>query len=425
MVLQTIRKLSTFGWIIKALAVFSASSSFAQNLQLDSELGRNATQGCAISVSAPAPNSSRSANARIVLPPVEGAYLGAYQIPAQPRETERFQQAIGQVPPIVFSFHDFFADSNSGTSPDLLFSSKMEGEGSLSPLAMAEYLRQRGSVLALAWAVYCCDINKTTFWLRLKRPHDHFNRLLAGQHDDFIRQTARQIRDWGGPIMLTVVPEMNWQGQFLFGQDGRKWMDSVDNICSEYGDPAWPDGPERIRDLFIHVIDIFREEGAHNVTWFMYSGNQYMAQGVEGQSRWLHPQYYYPGDAYIDWVGQSVYFTDPSWNHGFEDTGSFQEVFLPGYNAWQSVTSKPMMLPEFGLLARSSDDRRALWSDVLTRYLKSTPNVRAITIADSQLFALYFNIPALSANLADTNTVREIRAQDGYYRPELRVKNGG
>lgn len=414
-----------FRYLVWVFIVLSFGSASAQNLQLDDELQQNATQGCAVSVSAPAPNSLRSNSGLLVLPPAEGIYMGAYQIPAQPGETERFRDALGQMPPIVFSFHDFFSDSNNTTTPDLTFSSRMEGDGSLTPLAMASYLQQRGSVLALAWAVYCCDIERTSFWLRLKRPYDHINRLLEGRHDDFIRQTARQIRDWGGPIMLTLVPEMNWQGQFLFGRDGRKWMDSVDNICNEYGDPAWPDGPERIRDLYIRVIDIFRQEGANNVTWFMYSGNQYMAPGVEGQSRWLHPRYYYPGDEYIDWVGQSVYFTDPSWDHGIEDTGSFQEVFLPGYNAWQSVTSKPMMLPEFGLLARASDDRRALWNQVLTRYLKSTPNVRAITVADSELFSLYFNIPVLSKNPDDTNTIRTIRNQDSYSRPALRVKNGG
>ncbi len=409
---------------LAAIAMFAFSQP-AIALDLDNSIRAEATQGCAKSVSPPAPNSRRAADSLLVLPPAKGAYLGAYQIPANPPEVDRFRQSVGVMPPIVFSFHDLFSESNNSTRPDKTIGSAMEGEGSLTPLAMATHLYQRESVLALAWSVYCCDIEKTSFWLRIKKPHNHINRILAGKHDDFFRDAARRIAKWGGPVMLTLVPEMNWQGQFLFGANGRKWMDAADNICNQYGDPAWPDGPERIRDLYIRVIDIFRQEGANNVTWFMYSGNQYMAPGVEGQSQWLHPKYYYPGDAYIDWVGQSVYFTDPAWGHDFEDTGSFNEVFLPGYKAWRSVTHKPMMLPEFGILSEPDDDRRALWAKTLNTYLKSTPGVKAVTIADSELFALYFNIPVLSKNAAETNTVRAIRENDGYYRSKLRLGRGG
>jgi hypothetical protein len=393
----------------------------AQTLDLDTEISASATVGCAETVRPPAPTSRRADSGLTVLPPSRGIYLGAYQIPAWHSEAERFRDTLGVSPPIVFSFHDFFAESNGSTRPDKTFSDAMEGDNNLPPLQVASRLSNGNTVLALAWAVYCCDIESTAFWFRLKKPHDHINRLLAGQHDDFIRQTARQIRDWGGPIMLTIVPEMNWQGQFLFGANGRSWIDGVDNICNAYGDPTWPDGPERIRDLNMRVIDIFRAEGAHNVTWFMYSANQYMAPGVEGQSRWLHPKYYYPGDAYMDWVGQSVYFTDPAWNHGFEDTGSFEAVFRPGYDAWRSVTQRPMILPEFGLVGRQGDDGSAVWADLLQRRLRAMPGVAAVTIADSELFALYFNIPRISAARPERDVVRRAIAADSFYRPELRI----
>ena len=221
--------------------------------------------------------------------------------------------------------------------------------------------------------------------------------------------------------MLTLVPEMNWQGQFLFGEDGRRWIDAVDNICNQYGDPSWPDGPERIRDLYMHVIDLFRAEGVRNVTWFMYSGNQYMQPGIEGQGTWLHPRYYYPGDAYIDWTGQSVYFTRDEWAGDFEDTGTFEEVFLPGYEAWQSVTSRPMLLAEFGILAPRGGDRRDLWQSVLTEKLRSVPNVRAVTVADSLLFQEYFDIPLLSANPGEADVVARTAGSDPRFQIRLRL----
>lgn len=405
-----------------ALAGAPLGQVSAQTLELDREIATSATAGCAAQVSPPAPNSRAAADSLKVLPPAQGAYVGAYQIPAQAGEAARFANAMGRMPPIVFSFHDFFSDTNRGKTPDRTFASRMEGgSGSVPPLELARWLDERGSVLALAWAVYCCDYNAPGFWLRLKRPHTHINRILAGEHDDFIRQSARQIRAYGRPIMLTVVPEMNWQGHFLFGDNGRKWLDAVDNICNQYGDPSWPDGPERVRDVFIRVIDIFRQEGVKNVTWFMYSANDYMRANFEGQSRWLHPQYYYPGDAYIDWVGQSTYFTKPEWVGNYEDSGTFEDVFLPGYQAWQSVTRRPMLLAEFGIVSEPGADRSDLWQDLLRRKFKTVPGVKAFTIADSQLFRDYFQIPMLSTSVQELNAFRAIAGQDPYYRSALRL----
>jgi hypothetical protein len=110
--------------------------------------------------------------------------------------------------------------------------------------------------------------------------------------------------------MLTLFSEFNYQGMMSFGVDGTDRFTEVEHLCRLYGDPSWPDGPERIRDAFIHVIEIFKREDVRNVTWFMYAGSHYMNPRHEDYSPWLHPKYFYPGDEYIDWVGQSVYFVD-------------------------------------------------------------------------------------------------------------------
>jgi hypothetical protein len=392
-----------------------AAAQIGPDLPLDAELRSAATSSCRADVTPPPPRTRPAEAARKVLPPEGRPYVGAYQIPATLAAAERFGEGLGGFPPLVFSFHDWYADTNAGDEPNLAFDDPMEGESGVPPLVLADDLADRGAVLALAWAVYCCDIESMRFWLRLKRPYDHFQRILDGADDDYIRRNARMIRDFGRPIMLTIVPEMGWQGQFAFGADGRGRIDGVDDICGAYGDPAWPDGPERIRDLFMHVIDLFREEGVTNVTWFMYSGNQYMTD-VEGQSKWLHPRFYYPGDAYIDWVGQSVYYIDPSWEVPFEDTGSFEEVFGPGYRAWRSVTDRPLFLPEFGILAEPERDRGALWRRTFETLLPEKPGVGALTIADTELFELYFNLPRVSGPGAESAQLRRLLDEHGYAR---------
>lgn len=411
-----------FYWLI-ALLTLSIAPAQSQNYALDQELGPDVTAGCAADVQPPPANSSRGNSNLRVKPPANGLYVGLYQIPTKPRDIERYGAATGRTPPIVFSFHDLFNEENSGAEPDRAMDQSMEGSGSVSPLQLAQYLHDQGSVLALSWAIYCCDYESMKFWLRAKRPYDTFNRILRGDHDEFLRRAARQFRDAGVPIMLTVVPEFNWQGSFLFGADGRSWIDGVSNICNEYGDPSWPDGPERVRNLFIRVIDIFRQEGADNVTWFMYGGNNYMAPGIEGQSRWLHPKYYYPGDAYIDWVGQSVYFTAPEWTDRYEDVNTFSQSLDGGYNAWRSVTNKPIFLPEFGIAAEQSDDRRPIWNSLMTSWLKDKSGIKAITIADSDLFASYFNLPRLSGSGADLSVVQPFLTNDSYFSGQRKLGN--
>lgn len=399
-----------YGRTFLSSAALSLALTFSSNAQttlpLDAEINPSATTGCATNVTPPAPQSRAPANAIKVLAPQRGIYQGAFQIPANPRQTQRFAQSVGHMPPILFSFHDMFAEDNNGKTPDRTFDSKMEGDGALRPLELAAYLDQRGSVLSLAWAIYCCDIENTRFWLGLKKPHDHFNRILAGQHDAFLRETARKIKAYGRPIMLTVVPEFNWQGQFLFGADGREWAERTDHLCNQYGDPSWPDGPERVRDTFRHIIDLFRAEGVNNVTWFMYGATDYMAE-VEGQSRWLHPKYYYPGDAYIDWVGNSVYFTPEGFTEKPVETQYFYKAAVPAYNAWRSVTNKPIYLPEFGISAFKSQNRAPAWSQLFTQQLTQMPGVKALTIADSLLFEQIFDQPRLHAAPNETAAIRQ------------------
>lgn len=413
---------------IKSLSAVFAVAAFlclpvpGAALDIDNELDRGVTDGCAPKVTAPAPNSRPAADAIKVLPPQNDIYFGTYQIPTGPRDADRFGSAIGAYPPIVFSFHDFFSDTNGSKKPDKTLMDPMEGDGRRpNVFQMAEHLNSKGSVLALAWAVYCCDYTSMGFWMRTKKPYKHFNRILAGEVDGFLRESARQIKDYGKPLMLTIIPEYNWQGSAAFGENGRKWIDAVDNICNQYGDPTWPDGPERVRDVFRYVIDLFREEGVKNVTWFMYAATNYMSPDFDGESIWLHPQYYYPGDDYIDWVGQSVYFTDPQWVGKFEEVGTFEQAFGPGYKAIRSVTDKPIILTEFGPTSEPNQSRGKMWTDLLTTQLKGKPGVKAITIADTMLFEDYFSVPMLSTRPTEVNMFKSQAAANGYSLPALRL----
>ena len=107
--------------------------------------------------------------------------------------------------------------------------------------------------------------------------------------------------------------------------------------------------PERTRDLFRHVIDIFREEDVeqcHLVYVFPHGLHESRTDLDEAERAVLdelHPRHYYPGDDYIDWIGNSAYVSadDPELDLGFALDAVIE--------AYSEFTEKPFFIPEFGV----------------------------------------------------------------------------
>ena len=120
-------------------------------------------------------------------------------------------------------------------------------------------------------------------------------RILEGRFDGGLRAWARAARDTNIPILLDFGTEVNDD----WGTWNAKWngADQTDG----YGDPAYPDGAERFRDAYRHLVTLFREEGATNVTWFFH------ADSYAQHEWWNGLLWYYPGDEYVDWLGISDY----------------------------------------------------------------------------------------------------------------------
>ncbi len=358
-----------------------------------------ATAGCRSEVTPPKGSRSPSPTSVSLATPSRGAYIGLYSIGPILADRRDFVSKTGHVPAIVFTFHDWVSDEDwNSSSPHLrTFADPMEST-SISPLQLAEELRTQGGVLAVAWAIQCCDWDSTLFWYGFRKPTGTVTRLLAGDFDDYIVTVARQIRDYRHPIMLTLFSEFNYQGMMVFGKQGGERLEDTEQLCRLYGDPTWPDGPERIRDAFVHVIELFRREGARNVTWFMYAGSHYMNPHHEDYNPWLHPKFFYPGDEYIDWVGQSAYFIDPRIPPKLrqqELRTPITEALAPGYEAWRTVTQRPLFLPEFGILGDGSTSRARIIEEVFREVLPRFDRVHAITLAHFQIAQDVYEVPRL------------------------------
>lgn len=173
--------------------------------------------------------------------------------------------------------------------------------------------------------------------------------IIDGKFDDNLKNWAKEAKNYKKSLLLDFGVEPNgdwfpWSGKFNGGSktDG-------------YGNPNYPDGPERYKDAYIHIIDIFREIGANNVTWFFHYN--YVSFPNSG---WNQPKYYYPGDDYIDWIGFSLYGAqtlEEEWE-GLEFSTQLKE----NIGSFRAIgANKPVALLEFGVTDNHPQGSKAVW----------------------------------------------------------------
>ncbi len=172
--------------------------------------------------------------------------------------------------------------------------------------------------------------------------------IINGKFDSELKQWAKDAKEDNIPLLVDFAVEANgdwfsWSG-FYNGK----------GIKGSYGDRNYYDGPEKYRDAYRHIIDIFRNEGVKNVTWFFHV-DIYSSPNEE----WNQPKYYYPGDDYIDWIGISIYGPQ---NTGEKYWETFSEILKNRYKSILDISSsKPFAVLEFGVTDNSSYGKKSEW----------------------------------------------------------------
>ncbi|MEL6344377.1 MAG: hypothetical protein AAFV53_14765 [Myxococcota bacterium] len=267
-------------------------------------------------------------------------------------------EKMGEAPSLVHSFVDW-VDSES------LAAAEADPTVRIEPIPIDElgmeifdYAYSPGTIIALSWALPLpnYDVTNTAYPAIPRVQH-----ILDGEYDDYIDDFAQAIGALDVPVMLTLFGEFDNNAFYAFGPEGRhgaavdpglsasQQVPVADDLTGAYGDPDVPDGPERVRDAFIYVIDRFRDAGVTNVSWYMYGSsgfrsvttdNSEESQLIDALKWWNTPEHYYPGDDYIDWVGKSLH------HNGLDD---LQPKFEDAYAAWGAVTQRPFFSPEFSI----------------------------------------------------------------------------
>lgn len=173
--------------------------------------------------------------------------------------------------------------------------------------------------------------------------------ILKGTLDDDMRRWARDARDFGTPIIVEFGAEVNgewcaWNG---------RWNGAAD--MSGYGGPSLPDGPERFRDAYRHLIMLMRQERALNITWvFHVNYNDCPAEA------WNRFENYYPGDDVIDLIGVSVYGAQSPLGDEWPEFSELLDAIYP--RIIELAPGKPILISEFGVTRDNPRGSQSHWA---------------------------------------------------------------
>jgi hypothetical protein len=148
-----------------------------------------------------------------------------------------------------------------------------------------------------------------------------------------------------------------------------------------YGDPTYPDGPERFRDAYRHIVDLFRAEGATNVTWFFHAQTQRFFPQDEW---WNDVKYYYPGDDYVDWIGLSNCGPiDPNDPHfiSFDDKLASSGL----YDTLTAISQRPLAIVESAIVENARWDKAQWIKDAFQAVEQHCPRIRGMSWWDAGL----------------------------------------
>jgi mannan endo-1,4-beta-mannosidase len=207
-------------------------------------------------------------------------------------------------------------------------------------------LWQSGSLPMMAWEPF----------------HTTLAAIAAGRSDAYVRRVATAVRDLNLPVVISFGHEMNtyW---YPWGTRGNRAADFV---------RAWR-----------HIHDLFTDVGATSVIW-VWSPN------VINPVRTVRLKPYYPGDAYVDWVGVIGYYT-------LGGAHTFTALYGPTMRQVRTFTDKPFFIAE---TASQPGARRPADITDLLRGVRQAPDVVGFVwfhIKKRADWRIYTDSPAIAA----------------------------
>jgi beta-mannanase len=151
--------------------------------------------------------------------------------------------------------------------------------------------------------------------------------IADGRYDAYLRSYALAIKAFGAQVILSFGHEMN----------GSWYSWGFRHSSATVFVAAWR-----------HIVTIFRELGANNVTWLWTVNIAGLPNHAPAPAPW------WPGNSYVNWVGIDGYYRSPS--------SVFASVFGPTIADVRELTSDPILIAETA--AEPSADQSAKIADL-------------------------------------------------------------
>lgn len=266
------------------------------------------------------------------------------------------------IPPTGYIYHSVHPGGRTGEEDDITLNDLRSYEQAAGKTAAWVYFSHNWyhgrefPTQTAAWIRDAGSIPYVRLMMRSDAVQNHaepeftLDRIVNGNFDDDLRAWARAARDFGSPLMAEYGTEVNgewfpWNGVWNGG-----------GALDGYGDPAQPDGPERFRDAYRHIIQIARDEGAANILWVFHANNQ----DVPDES-WNRLEQYYPGDEWIDWIGVSVYGAQTPMDEEWPEFRDMMDEVYPRLAALSP--DKPIVVLELGATSGNPRGDQAVWAE--------------------------------------------------------------
>jgi mannan endo-1,4-beta-mannosidase len=151
--------------------------------------------------------------------------------------------------------------------------------------------------------------------------------IAAGKYDGYLSRFASAVRSYRHPIIISFCHEMN----------GYWYSWGYRHTSPALFVAAWR-----------HVVTLFRQEGASNVTWMWTVNIIHASRNIPSPARW------WPGKSYVTWVGIDGYYYSSAWK--------FASLFGPTILAVRQLTGAPILIAETG--AAQETDQPAKIADL-------------------------------------------------------------
>ena len=150
--------------------------------------------------------------------------------------------------------------------------------------------------------------------VQINPEHVRLAAIAAGTYNSYLDKFATAVRAYRHPVVIGFGHEMNAHWSQWGYQHARPAVFVA----------AWR-----------QIVDVFRANGARNVTWL------WTVNVVDAHARSLNPGPWWPGRDYVDWVGIDGYYRKPSWR--------FAALFGPTIKVVRTLTSDPILISETGV----------------------------------------------------------------------------